>query len=53
MIVRRFQRSTNTPATGPITTAGTDAPTSVPLAAAGAHGCPLAMIVETHSRAVM
>ena len=52
MILRRFHRSTNTPAMGPTTTAGTAAAISAPLAAAGAHGSPLAMTVAVHSSAV-
>ncbi len=53
IVRRRFQRSTNTPASGPTTRTGAAVAMSAPLAAAGAQGWPLAMIVAIHSRTVI
>src|SRR5579871_825558 len=53
-IVRRlFQRSTKTPASGPISSVGTEVASRTPLTATGAQVCPLAMTAAIQSTSVV
>jgi hypothetical protein len=53
IVRRRFQRSTNTPASGPTTRTGAAVAMRAPLAAAGAQVWPLAMTVAIQSNTVI
>src|SRR5215467_4966004 len=52
-VARLSQRSTNTPASGPMTSTGTAAASSTPLTASGAQVCPLASRTAIHNTSVV
>lgn len=53
IVARLSQRSTNTPASGPMTSTATPDAITMPLTANGAHDSPFASTVATHSTSVV